>query len=208
MEMKDDGDPFAAGASHQLQIGGMAAVGEDDLGPEAVEDLIEEVEEDGPFLAHRRTFGTARRGGRERDADPLDGEVEARDDRAVGKFDVGARGRFSQGGQGVFQGGLGFEVEHAGEQDAAIDAALGQEFEEVARGQGGTAGGVEVAVDRGEEQAFQSRAHDVTAPVGAGLGSPGRVRTVQPEALPRYSKACQPPAATNARTAAPTPKSG
>ena len=42
----------------------------------------------------------------------------------------------------------------------------------------------------------------------SGLGSPGRVRTVQPEGLPQYSCTIHPTSATNARTAAPTPNAG
>ncbi len=47
VQMEDDRDDSCPRSLHQLEARGMAAIGEQDIGPEPIQDLLGQVEEDG-----------------------------------------------------------------------------------------------------------------------------------------------------------------
>ena len=153
VQVEDDGNPPLPRPPHQLEAGRMTAVGQQHVGPEPVEDLVDQLEEDRRLARVGRPLGAAGHRGHERHPNAVDAEVDHLGRSAHSQLRLEPSGGKLQSGEHLVERRFPLGVENPRREHPSIDPPPGQQLEQLARTQGGAAGGVKVTMDRGEEQA-------------------------------------------------------
>ncbi len=170
VQVEDHRDAPAPRPCHQGESGRVAAVGQHHVGPEAVEHLLGQVEPRQRLGPVGSPLGAAGRRRHQRHPHAPQRQVEHRHRAAPRRGRLDAPVRDVQRREDRFEGRLGLVIEHAGGQDAAVVPACGKKLEQVPRRRGGPVGGVDVAVNRREQEPERGGAHDLGS---SGL-APGR----------------------------------
>jgi len=128
----------------------MPAVGQQHVGPEPVEDLIGQFEEDRRLPRVWRPFGTTRDRGHERHPDAVDAQVNHLGRSARSQLRLEPPYRKFQRGEHLVERRYALGVEDPCREHPAIHTPRGQQLEQFARAQGRAARGTQVTMDRGE----------------------------------------------------------
>ena len=131
----------------------MTAVSRQHIGPEPVEDLLGQLEENRRLARAGRPLGATGDRGHDRDPDPVDAQVDHLGRSARSELRLKPPGGKLQGGKPLVERRFALGVQDPCRERAAIHPPPGQQLEQLTRTQGCAAGGVQVTVDRGEEQA-------------------------------------------------------
>jgi len=153
VQVEDHGNPPLARPPHQLETGRMTAVSQQHVGPEPVEDLVGQLEEDRRLPRVGRPLGATGYRGHGRHPDAVDAQVDHLGRSARSQLRLEPPGGKLQGGEHLVEGGFPLGVEDPLREHPGIHPPPGQQLAQFARTQGRAAGGVQVTMDRGEEQA-------------------------------------------------------
>jgi hypothetical protein len=125
----------------------MTAVSQQHVGPEPVEDLVGQLEEDRRLPRVGRPLGATGYRGHERHRDAVDAQVDHLGRSARSQLRLQPLGGRLQRGEHLVERRFPLGVEDACREHPAIRPPRGQQLEQLARTQGGAAGGVKVTMD-------------------------------------------------------------
>ena len=149
----------------------MTAVSQQHIGPEPVEDLLGQLEENRRLARVGRPLGATGDRGHERDPDPVDAQVDHLGRSARSRLRLKPPGGKLQGGEPLVERRFALGVQDPCRERAAIHPPPGQQLEQLTRTQGCAARGVQVTVDRGEEQAHRIPGGKAVIKSVGGVGS-------------------------------------
>ena len=149
--MENHGRALGPGPNHQVAADGVATVGQQNLGPEPIERLCGEFQEERRFTRTGRPLRPAEACGQQRDPYAVELEVKHFGLSATAECGCGSgRGPLDRG-QNIFERRFVLVVEHAARECPAVPAARGEKLEQLTCCECRAAGWVEVAVDRSEQ---------------------------------------------------------
>jgi len=131
----------------------MTAVSQQHIGLEPVEDLLGQLEENRRLARAGRPLGATGDRGHERAPDPVDAQVDHLGRSARSQLRLKPPGGKLQGGEPLVERRFALGVQDPFRERAAIHPPPGQQLEQLTRTEGCAARGVQVILDRGEEQA-------------------------------------------------------
>jgi hypothetical protein len=149
----------------------MTAVSQQHIGPEPVEDLLEQLGEDRRLARVGRPLGAAGHRGHERDTDPVNAEVDHLGRSVHSQLRLEPPDGKLQGGEHLVERRFPLGLEDPCREHPAIHPPPGQQLEQLARTQGRAAGGVQVTMDRGEEQVHRIPGGKAVIKSVGGVGS-------------------------------------